>query len=105
AWRLPSVLLGIVAMLGMFALVRAAGGGPWLGLGAVALMACDNLFLVHSRIGTLDVYAVAAMIWAATLYLRDRPVLAGVVIGLGASGKEVAPYVLFALALLELLRW
>ena len=27
------------------------------------------------------------------------------VIGLGTSAKEVAPYVLFALALLELLRW
>ena len=33
AWRLPSVLLGTVAILGMFALVRAAGGGPWLGAG------------------------------------------------------------------------
>ena len=27
AWRLPSVLLGTVAILGMFALVRAAAGG------------------------------------------------------------------------------
>lgn len=105
AWRLPSVLLGTLAILGMFALVRAAGGGPWLGLGAAALMACDNLLLVHSRIGTLDIYATAAMIWGAVLYLRKRPVLAGAVIGLGASAKEVAPYVLFSLAILELLRW
>jgi predicted membrane-bound dolichyl-phosphate-mannose-protein mannosyltransferase len=105
AWRLPSVLLGTVAMLGMFALVRAAGGGPWLGLGAAALMACDNLLLVHGRIGTLDIYAVAAMIWGAALYLRRRPLWAGVVIGLGTSAKEVAPYVLFSLVLLELLRW
>jgi dolichyl-phosphate-mannose-protein mannosyltransferase len=105
AWRLPSVLLGTVAMLGMFVLVRAAGGGPWLGLGAAALMACDNLLLVHGRIGTLDIYAVAAMIWGAALYLRRRPLWAGVVIGLGTGAKEVAPYVLFSLAILELLRW
>jgi dolichyl-phosphate-mannose-protein mannosyltransferase len=105
AWRLPSVLLGTVAILGMFALARAAGGGPWLGLGAAALMATDNLLIVHSRIGTLDIYATAAMIWAAVLYLRRRPVWAGVVIGLGTSAKEVAPYVLFSLAVLELLRW
>jgi predicted membrane-bound dolichyl-phosphate-mannose-protein mannosyltransferase len=105
AWRLPSVLLGTVALLGMFALVRAAGGGPWLGLGAAALMACDNLLLVHGRIGTLDIHAVAAMIWGAALYLRRRPLWAGVVIGLGTSAKEVAPYVLFSLAVLELLRW
>jgi 4-amino-4-deoxy-L-arabinose transferase-like glycosyltransferase len=105
AWRLPSVLLGTVAMLGMFALVRAAGGGPWLALGAAALMAADNLLLVHGRIATLDIYAVAAMIWAAALYLRGRPVWAGVLIGIGACAKEVAPYALLVVIVLELLRW
>jgi predicted membrane-bound dolichyl-phosphate-mannose-protein mannosyltransferase len=68
-------------------------------------MAADNLLLVHGRIATLDIYAVTAMIWAAAFYLRNRPILAGVVIAVGASAKEVAPYVLFALAVLELLRW
>ncbi|HEX4279228.1 MAG TPA: glycosyltransferase family 39 protein [Solirubrobacteraceae bacterium] len=105
AWRFPSVLLGTVAILGMFALVRAAGGGRWTALGAAALMAADNLMLVHGRIGTLDIYAVAAMVWAAALYLRGRPILAGVVVGVGACAKEVTPYVLFALVVLEALRW
>ncbi len=105
AWRLPSVLLGVLTILGMFVLVRSAGGSPWLGLGAATLMACDNLLLVHSRIGTLDIYATAGMVWGAVLYLRNRPLLAGGVIALGASAKEVAPYVLLALAILELLRW
>jgi 4-amino-4-deoxy-L-arabinose transferase-like glycosyltransferase len=105
AWRLPSVVLGTVAILGMFALALAAGGGRWVALGAAALMACDNLLLVHGRIGTLDVPAVAAMIWAAALYLRRRPLWAGVVLGIGACAKEVAPYLLFALVALELLRW
>jgi predicted membrane-bound dolichyl-phosphate-mannose-protein mannosyltransferase len=68
-------------------------------------MAADNLLLVHSRIGTLDIYATAAMIWAAVLYLRSRPILAGAVVGVGACAKEVAPYVLLVLAVLELLRW
>jgi predicted membrane-bound dolichyl-phosphate-mannose-protein mannosyltransferase len=105
AWRLPSVLLGTVAILGMFVLVRSAGGGPWTALGAAALMAADNLLLVHGRIGTLDIYAVAAMVWAAALYLRGHPIWAGVVVAVGACAKEVTPYVLFALAVLELLRW
>jgi predicted membrane-bound dolichyl-phosphate-mannose-protein mannosyltransferase len=105
AWRLPSVLLGTVAILGMFALVRAAGGGLWLALGAAALMAADNLLLVHARIGTLDISAVAGMIWGVALYLRGRPLLAGVVIGIGAAAKEVAPYVLLVLLVLELLHW
>ncbi len=105
AWRLPSVLLGTVAILGLFFLVRAAGGGPWLGLGAAALMAADNLLLVHSRIATLDIYATAAMIWAAALYLRRRPLVAGLIVGVGACAKEVAPYVLLVFVVLEVLRW
>jgi dolichyl-phosphate-mannose-protein mannosyltransferase len=105
AWRLPSVLLGTVAILGMFALARAAGGGPWVALGAATLMAADNLLLVHGRIATLDIYAVAAMVWAAALYQRDRPIAAGAVLGLGACAKEVTPYLLFGLVTLEFLLW
>ncbi|MGH2889817.1 MAG: glycosyltransferase family 39 protein, partial [Solirubrobacteraceae bacterium] len=63
AWRIGSLLMGSLAILGMFALVRAAGGGRWTATGAATLMACDNLLLVHGRIGTLDIYAVAPMIW------------------------------------------
>ncbi len=53
--------------------------GPWVALCAAALMALDNLLLVHGRIGTLDVYALAAMLWGAVAYLRGRPLLAGVI--------------------------
>ena len=105
AWRLGSLVFGSLAILGLYALVRAAGGGPWVALGASALMAADNLLLVHGRIGTLDIYAVAAMIWGAAVYLRGRPILAGAIIGVGACFKLVAPYVLAALVVLELLRW
>jgi hypothetical protein len=105
AWRIGSVLLGSLAILGMFALVRAAGGGPWVALGASTLMAADNLLLVAGRIGTLDIYVLTAMIWGAVLYLRGRPLAAGVVVGVGACIKLVAPYVLVVFALLEALRW
>jgi dolichyl-phosphate-mannose-protein mannosyltransferase len=67
AWRLGSLVFGSLAIVGMFSLVRASGGSRWLALGAASLMALDNLLLVHGRIGTLDVYAVAAMIWAVAL--------------------------------------
>ncbi len=105
AWRLGSVVFGTLAIIGMFVLVRAAGGGPWPALGAAALMACDNLLLVHSRIGTLDIYALAPMIFGAALYLRGRPLLAGVLVGIGACAKEVAIYALVVFAVLECLRF
>jgi 4-amino-4-deoxy-L-arabinose transferase-like glycosyltransferase len=104
AWRIGSLLAGSLAILGMFVLVRAAGGRRWPALGASALMAADNLELVHGRIGTLDVYVLAAMVWAVALYLRGRPLAAGAVLGLGACVKLVAPYALFAIGLLELWR-
>ena len=105
AWRLGSLVSGSLAILGLYALVRAAGGGPGLALGAGALMALDNLLLVHGRIGTLDIYVLAAMIWAAVAYVRVRPLVAGALIGVGASFKLVAPYLLVVLVLLEALRW
>jgi predicted membrane-bound dolichyl-phosphate-mannose-protein mannosyltransferase len=104
AWRIGSLIFGSLAIAGMFALVRAAGGGRWTAVGASALMACDNLLLVHGRIGTLDIYAVAAMIWGVTAYMRGRPLLAGIVLAVADSLKEVAPYALLVLALVELAR-
>jgi predicted membrane-bound dolichyl-phosphate-mannose-protein mannosyltransferase len=105
AWRLGSIVAGTLAILGMFALVRAAGGGLWTALAAATLMASDNLMIVHGRIGTLDIYALATIVWGAALYLRGRSLSAGLVIGVGVAAKLVAAYVLIALALVELVRW
>ncbi len=105
AWRLGSLLFGTLAILGMFVLVRAAGGGEWPALGAATLMAFDNLLLVHGRIATLDIYVVTAMIWGVAAYLRRRVVLGGGLIGVGACMKLVAPYALVVLALFEGLEW
>ena len=68
-----SIVFGTLAILGMFALVRWAGGGRWLALGAATLMAADNLMIVQGRIGTLEIYVVAAMVWSVALYLRGSP--------------------------------
>jgi hypothetical protein len=101
AWRIGSLLFGTLAILAMYYLVRAAGGDPWPAVGAAGLMACDNLLLVHGRIGTLDVYALAPMIFGVGLYLRGRWLSAAVVLALADCMKEVAPYALIVLALVE----
>ena len=103
-WRLTPLVLGTVAILGMFALARAAGAGRWVALGAAALMAADNMLLVHGRISTLDVPVLAVMIWAVVAYLRGHPLLAGALIGVGSTIKLVAPYALLVLVLLEVCR-
>lgn len=105
AWRIPSVILGSLAILGMFMLVQSVGGGPWQALGASTLMAADGFLLIDGRIGTLEIYAVAAMIWVAVLYLHRRPFAAGILMGIGACAKEVVPYVGLAFVIIELYRW
>jgi dolichyl-phosphate-mannose-protein mannosyltransferase len=104
-WRFFPVVFGTLAILAIYWLVRAAGGGPWLAVGAASLMATDNLFLVHGRIATLDIFVVTFMLAGVALYLRGRPILAGVTLGLGACVKLVAPQALIVLLLLELGRF
>ena len=103
-WRIGSVLFGMIALAMLYALVRSAGGSGWLAAGATGVMALDNLLLVGSRIGTLDIYALAMMMVAATLYLRGSPLLSGLALGIGGCMKEVALYLLFVLILFEALR-
>src|SRR5579871_282530 len=104
AWRIGSLVFGTLAILGMFALARAAGATRWAALLAATLMAADNLMLVHGRIATLDIYVMAFMVWAAALYLRGHPLAAGVTLGIGATTKLVAPYLVAVLVLVELVR-
>jgi dolichyl-phosphate-mannose--protein O-mannosyl transferase len=102
AWRIGSVIFGSLAILGMYALVRSAGGGRWSAVCAATLMAADNLMIVSGRIGTLDVYALAPMLFGAAFYLRGRLAPAILLLALADCMKEVAPYALIVLGLLEL---
>lgn len=103
-WRIGSIVFGVIALLALYALVLAAGGSAWLAAGTVAVMSLDNLMLVHSRIATLDIYAVAMMIVAALLYMRRRTLLAGLALGVAACMKETALFLVFVFVLLEALR-
>ncbi len=100
-WRLFPILFGSAAILATYWLVRKAGGGSWLALGAASLMAVDNLLLVHGRIATLDIFVVTFMLVALALYLRGNPVLAGIVVGVGLCTKLVAGDAVFIIVLLE----
>jgi 4-amino-4-deoxy-L-arabinose transferase-like glycosyltransferase len=104
AWRLPSVIFGTGAILAIYWVSRLAGAGPWAGLGAASLAALDTLFFLHSRIGTLDIFAVTFMILSVGFYLKKRPVLSGLMLGLGASAKLVALFVLLVIGLMELFK-
>ncbi|MGI8847590.1 MAG: glycosyltransferase family 39 protein [Candidatus Dormibacteria bacterium] len=103
-WRIGAILFGSLALLGMYALVRAARGSPWLAAAVTALAAAENLLFVHARIGTLDIFVLTFMIWSAALYMRGRRVSAGVLLGAGTCVKLVAPYMFLVFILVEALR-
>jgi len=104
AWRLPSVIFGTAALLALYWLARSAGARPWVALGATSLAAVDTLFFLHGRIGALDIFAVTFMILSVSFYLRGRPLLSGLMLGLGASAKLVALFVLLIIAFMELFK-
>jgi dolichyl-phosphate-mannose--protein O-mannosyl transferase len=103
-WRLGSVLFGLIAIVAMYALVRAARGSPWLAVGASGVMALDNLMLIHGRIATLDIYTIAMVLVAAALYVRGWALAAGLALGIAACMKLVGLGVIPAFVLLEALR-
>jgi hypothetical protein len=59
---------------------------------------------VHGRIAVLDVYILPFMLAGVALYLRRRPVIAALLIGIGACIKEFCVYALLVILLLEAFR-
>ena len=100
-WRIPSLIAGMITLLALYGIVRATGERKWLGVLAVSILALDNLTLVHSRIGVLDMLALAPILVGAWLALRRRYALAGVAFAIGALVKVTAGFAFLAFLIWE----
>jgi dolichyl-phosphate-mannose-protein mannosyltransferase len=103
AWRLPSVIFGMIALAAVFLIARDTTKSAWLPVAVTALVAFDNLTFVHGRIGTLDMLVLAPMLVGAWLALRRRWILAGIAMGIALLIKITAIYGVGAVILYWLL--
>ncbi|MBC7807820.1 MAG: phospholipid carrier-dependent glycosyltransferase [Akkermansiaceae bacterium] len=65
AWRLPSVIFGSLALLGVYALARALFKNRAVATIAMLLLAMDGVFFVQSRIAMTNIFTVCFITWAA----------------------------------------
>ncbi|HEX2971126.1 MAG TPA: glycosyltransferase family 39 protein, partial [Tepidisphaeraceae bacterium] len=103
-WRLPSVVMGVVAVAVIYLLVRHLTHRPWLALFAAFIFSFDNLVFVHSRIATLDIFMVSFLLLGVYAYARERPGMAGAAIALSGLAKFNGIFGLAAIIGFEVLR-
>lgn len=103
-WRLPSVLLGLLSVAAVYGIVRTLGRDRGQARLAATILAFDNLFFVHSRIATLDIYLVAFSLIGVWLFLRRRYEYSGLMMGLATVCKINALFTAAALCAYECLQ-
>jgi dolichyl-phosphate-mannose-protein mannosyltransferase len=103
AWRLPSVIFGMIALAAVYLIARDTSRSAWLPVLVTGLVAFDNLTFVHGRIGTLDILVLAPLLLGSWLALRRRWILAGVAMGIALLIKITAIYGIGAVLLYALM--
>jgi dolichyl-phosphate-mannose-protein mannosyltransferase len=102
AWRLPSVLLGVVSIWAIYRLVLAIGGDRTQARFAAFVLAFENLSFVHGRIATLDVYVLAFMLLGTWGYVAGLYEVAGLLFGVATLCKVNGISGVIAILLFEL---
>ena len=103
AWRLPSLIAGMLSLVVVYRIVRDLDPSAWLAVLVIGVLSLDNLTFVHARIGILDMLALAPMLVGSWLALRRRWLLAGVAMGVALLFKLTALYGIGAVVLYVLL--
>ena len=102
-WRIGSIIFGLIAIGAFYDLVRAAGGSPWLGVGAAAVMAAgqpDGHPRPNSHLGHLLRRPGAGR---RRSDVRGWALASGIMLGVAACMKLVALDLIPALVLLKAL--
>lgn len=103
-WRFFGALLGTACVLLIYLLGKTLFYQK-AALLAAFLFAFDGLPLVMSRIAMNDIYFLFFTLFSLWLFLKKRPLLAGLAFGLALASKWTALYLLPVLALWQLMQF
>ena len=103
AWRLPSIIMGTLAIVLVYSLTRRLRDRK-TALLAAFLLSFETLWFTHSSIAMLDIVAVSLGLLALLLFIRGEWVWAGAVIGLSMLAKEITILLVGILPLFTLLQ-
>jgi dolichyl-phosphate-mannose--protein O-mannosyl transferase len=91
AWRLPSVLAGVVTIAALYLLTRRLTGSVIAGGVAAGILALDPLSIVSSRVAMLDIFVACAGMLAVVFAVMHRDALAN-----RGSDARVTPWLVAA---------
>lgn len=101
-WRIIAAVFGSASVLLIYLIVQRLFNSLFLSNIAAALFALDGLHLVMSRVALLDIFLMFFILLTFYLILRDNLWLSGVAIGLAASTKWSAVFLIPLLILLTI---
>jgi predicted membrane-bound dolichyl-phosphate-mannose-protein mannosyltransferase len=97
-WRFFPVMFGAVSLILFYLICRQISSSKYFAFAAVTLLAIDNLSFTQAGTAMLDVFCLTFMFAAVLIYLKNKPVWAGIFIGLAAvtklTGVLVLPFIL-----------
>lgn len=103
-WRLPSAIMGSLAILLFYLLMKRTSKNGKFSFLATFLLAFDTLVYVDSRVAILDIFTLAFMILGFYLYFLDRKRLSAVALALSTLTKIAGFYGFLVIVIFHLLR-
>jgi predicted membrane-bound dolichyl-phosphate-mannose-protein mannosyltransferase len=103
-WRVPSVIMGSLAILLFYLLMKRVSKNGKYSLLATFLFCFDTLVYVDSRIAILDIFTLAFMVLGFYLYFLERRGLSAVALALSTLTKIGGFYGFLVIVIFHLLR-
>jgi predicted membrane-bound dolichyl-phosphate-mannose-protein mannosyltransferase len=86
-WRIPSVIFGSLSVLAFYLLMKRISTQEVIPILSTFLFSFDNLVFVHSRIATLDIFALGFMLVGLYWYFSGHSYLSAIGMALSALTK------------------